>query len=311
MNLYLDNIPTELASKLKHPNSKGEVTPVMHVPDFRGNLQALFALISEMFLFCKRRSNFSTEFFDNVRYKVVMDLNPLEFWKKEIPNFDIDKFNWFNYWRTIPEQKMLDDRKVLIELLHDNGLIFVKENFKHMYEINFLSYPQFEALSLVQESILEVMDHANVDLYSNIVSGGIRGPSLSYFVQKGLAKVGFNLYWVDFTFGGEVVLNDKHLISKLNYNSVNDRFFEYVSQYPKKEIKRSELESVIGKIEKPISKIVYDIGFSGELKKLFFPKVSNNAVYFNSPVTRDDLLGIDFNKEIFLKEVKELKKYPL
>jgi len=116
---------------------------------------------------------------------------------------------------------------------------------------------------------------------------------------------------ISFTFGGEVVLNDKYLISKLNYNSVNDRFFEYISQYPKKQIKRGDLESAIGKLEKPISKIVYDIGFSGELKKLFFPKVSNNAVYFNNPVTRDALLDIDFDKETFLSDIKEMKKYPL
>ena len=155
-------------------------------------------------------------------------------------------------------------------------------------------------LDLREQSLYRIIRD---DLDDGVVDSGLP----TYFIKQGLTRVGYYVYRISFNFGGEIILNDCYQISKLNYDSANDRFFEYIMRFPKTKISRKQLESSIGKLNRPISKLVYDCGFSGELKKLFFPKVSNNSVYFNNPVTQDDLLSIDFNKDTLLEQFKGLK----
>jgi hypothetical protein len=303
MNLYFDYFPKELVGGLKHKNVKSEVLPVMEIPDFEDNLSSLYSLISEFFLFVTRKSRKIDVYLNDFDYQADIPLNPT-YWSKKYPELDLKKYDWFNFWSG---DSVKQNRKSLVDLLADNKLITIKQFDKEVYEVLINPYPQFEGLRQIQGSILTLLDEAGVSLYILGKDGEIHSPLPSYFLEKGLIKVGYNVYTLNYTFGSEILLNNRLSIAKLNYGSPNDLFFEYISQHPKKKITREQLENILGVLDRPISKLVYDIGFSGELKKLFFPKVSNNAVYFNNPVTQDDLLTAKIDEELLLEQLKGLK----
>jgi hypothetical protein len=72
-----------------------------------------------------------------------------------------------------------------------------------------------------------------------------------------------------------------------DFNSENDIFFNYVIKNAGRPIPFDELESISGdKINKRLIHIVRDLGFTGNLKKIFFPVVSKNKVMFVNPITK-------------------------
>ena len=303
MNLYFDYFPKELVGGLKHKNVKSEVLPVMEIPDFENNLSCLYALISEFFLFVIRNSRKIDLYLNDFDYQVDIPLDPT-YWSKKYPELDLKKYDWFNYW---DGGSVKQNRKDLVDLLADNKLITVKNFDDAFYKVSITPYPQFEGLRQIQNRISSLISEAGFSLFVVNKNNETVSPLPTYFIEKGLIKVGYNVYTLKYTFGSEILLNNKFSIAKLNFSSPNDLFFEYISQHPKKKITREQLESVLGLLDRPISKLVYDIGFSGELKKLFFPKVSNNAVYFNNPVTQDDLLKVEIDEKLLLEQLNGLK----
>jgi len=303
MNLYFDRFPKELVGGLKHKNIKNEVLPVMEIPDFKTNLTCLYSLISEFFLFVTRKNRKIDVYLNDFDYQVDVPLNPA-YWSSKYPDLDLGKYEWFNFWSG---KDVKQNRKILIYLLADNSLLTINCFDNDYYKVTITPYPQFEGLRQIQNSILSLLEDSGISLYTLGKDSDIRSPFPKYFVEKGLMRVGYNVYVINYTFGSEILLNNKLHISKLNYGSPNDLFFEYIFQHPKKKIIKEQLESVLGVLDRPISKLVYDIGFSGELKKLFFPKVSNNAVYFNNPVTQDDLLLAKIDEKVLLEQLKGLK----
>ena len=303
MNLYFDYFPKELVGGLKHKNVKSEVLPVMEIPDFKDNLSCLYSLISEFFLFVTRKNRKIDIYLNEFDYQVDVPLNPT-YWSKKYPELDLKKYDWYSFWSV---DGVKQNRKALVDLLADNKLITIKKFDSDMYKVSINPYPQFEGLRQIQNSISSLISEAGLSLFSVTKDQEIVSPLPSYFLEKGLIKVGYNVYTLSYTFIGEILLNDRYVISKLNYSSPNGSFFEYISQHPKKKITREQLENILGVLDRPISKLVYDMGFSGELKKLFFPKVSNNAVYSNNPVTQDDLLTAKVDEELLLEQLKGLK----
>ena len=303
MNLYFDYFPKELVDGLKHKNVASEVLPVMEIPDFENNLSCLYSLICEFFLFVTRNNRKVDVYLNDFDYQVDVPLSST-YWSKRYPNLDLKKYDWFNFWSG---NQAKQNRKILVDILADNNLLTITGFDREVYKVSITPYPQFEGLRQIQNSISSLMDDSGFSLFSVDKSGEIVSLLSTYFLEKGLIKVGYNVYTLNYTFGGEILLNNTFLISKLNYSSPNGLFFEYIFQHPRKKVSREQLEGVVGVLDRPISKLVYDIGFSGELKKLFFPKVSNNAVYFNNPVTQDDLLTAKIDEKLLLEQLKGLK----
>lgn len=307
MNLYFKYFPKELIGRLKHKNISSEVVPVMEIPDFEDNLSCLYSLISEFFLFVTREERGMDTYLNDFDYVIEIPVNPLTHWESKFPELDLQKFDWFKFWQRLDSKITENIRATLLKLLDDNNLITTRNYKNQVYMVSISPYPQFEGLRQVQQSIFNLLDDSGVSLYKFKQDAVIQSPIPTYFIEKGLVKVGYTVYTLSYTFGSEIILNQNYQISKLNYSSPNDLFFEYIYQHPKQKISREQLERVIGQLDRPISKLVYDIGFKSELKKLFFPKVSNNSVYFNNPVTQDDLLTLEFNKELLLEQVRGLK----
>lgn len=111
-------------------------------------------------------------------------------------------------------------------------------------------------------------------------------------------------YKIDYKFSGEIVLNNNYLLAKLNFNSLNDRFFSYVFNNPRKKIKKQEFLEP----DDDFHKILNKIGFKGELLKIFFSKTSMSTVYFNNDLTSEDLKNINYDQAKLELEINLLSR---
>lgn len=108
-------------------------------------------------------------------------------------------------------------------------------------------------------------------------------------------------YWVKFPQTREVIVNNRYLLAKPDLMSENDTVFNYVYEHPNKILTTAEIENATKHtIKKKLSQIIKDLGFTEELRKLFF-NVSNKGILFRNPISENQF------KELNIDELK-LKK---
>jgi hypothetical protein len=111
--------------------------------------------------------------------------------------------------------------------------------------------------------------------------------------EKNLKEI---VYRITYTFDRRILLNKDILISHPNLLSENDLVFKYVYDNPNRQILRDEIEKEIKmKLLKNIPKIIDNLGFTRDLRRVFFSNSNEKQFYFRNPITREDLdnLGID------------------
>ena len=106
------------------------------------------------------------------------------------------------------------------------------------------------------------------------------------------------------------------LLSKPHAIGTNFEMFEFISQKPKENITISilpeSLKSVLG--NKSLSKVLYELGFKGELLKAFFIKRGKIGVcYVGDEVTKNELVarGIRIPKLLKELEIANIKNRPV
>lgn len=101
-----------------------------------------------------------------------------------------------------------------------------------------------------------------------------------------------------YTADRNIILNNQFLIAKPNFNSENDLIFNFLFRHPYQSFSRKEIESEIGiKLFKDFDKIVENLGFKKDLRRIFFD-VSKDKISFRNPVTGEQLkqMKIDYIK---------------
>lgn len=86
------------------------------------------------------------------------------------------------------------------------------------------------------------------------------------------------------------------VIAKPHFESENDYFAAYITNNPGKKLTNQEfVKFKNGKMTKKFDQIINDLGFKGNIKKLFFPNISIKAVEFRNQITMEDMkkAGID------------------
>lgn len=102
-------------------------------------------------------------------------------------------------------------------------------------------------------------------------------------------------YWITYK-AREVVLNDLALIAKPDFNSENDLVFGFLYEHPNKKHSRAEIEKGIKTdINKDLHKVVENLGFASDLRKVFFD-VTKDHICFRNPITKEDLERIGISK---------------
>lgn len=97
-------------------------------------------------------------------------------------------------------------------------------------------------------------------------------------------------YNVTYSTSRDIILNGLMVLSRPTFNGENDLVFSHLFKNPGKSFTKKELEEAISqKIAKDFHKVVENLGFKGDLAKIFF-SVSKNDIKFRNPVLNDDLV---------------------
>lgn len=86
------------------------------------------------------------------------------------------------------------------------------------------------------------------------------------------------------------------VIARPHFESENDYFATYITTNPGKKLTNQEfVKFKNNKMTKKFDQIINDLGFKGNIKKLFFPNISIKAVEFRNRITTEDMkkAGID------------------
>ncbi len=120
-----------------------------------------------------------------------------------------------------------------------------------------------------------------------------------------------SLFSVKFKNNREIILvvdGKAYLLSKPDLDSLNDLFFEYVSNNPDKKITKAEIEVATKKFKnKDFHTALNELGFKGEIRKLFF-LASKNTVYFRATVTGTELEELSIDVAELRKQLLTLKE---
>ncbi len=104
------------------------------------------------------------------------------------------------------------------------------------------------------------------------------------------------VFEITYTEAREVLLNEYLQLAKPDFDRENDLVFEYLVKNPNRTIQQSEIEDTINsRLTKSLHKIVENLGFIGDLRKVFFD-ISKSAIYFRNPVTKPTLERLSMSK---------------
>lgn len=117
-----------------------------------------------------------------------------------------------------------------------------------------------------------------------------------------------NTYFISLR-GKQVLVNSTFLLSSPRFDSENDNFIDYVTSNPGRKLTKEDIEKGTGqkKLKKSLKQIITDLGFSGEIRKLFF-NVSKTAVYFRNNITESELGTLNIDKVSLDKELSALDR---
>lgn len=110
------------------------------------------------------------------------------------------------------------------------------------------------------------------------------------------------LYKVIFNEHNREIRVDGALVGNPDLDSENDLVFGYVYKNPNRTIRLREIEDGIKQsVNKRLTDIMRDVGFKGDLRRVFFKGVTKTSLYFVNPITKEyaeknNLPKIDLDK---------------
>jgi len=109
--------------------------------------------------------------------------------------------------------------------------------------------------------------------------------------QKLRKQLSSPIAWVDYSsITRQILLNDKRVLARLNFNGQNDLVFSYIFENPYRIITLDELEANATRepLRKTLHEFVRAFGFSGTLRQLFFD-VSKRHIYLRKEILETDI----------------------
>lgn len=104
----------------------------------------------------------------------------------------------------------------------------------------------------------------------------------------------------------EILINNRFRIGKPHFNSPNHQFIEYVLARPNSTITREEVLAAKLDTTQQFKGMIDDLGFDGELKKVFFPQISNKAIEFRNHLTDEDIKRFGIDEKALEKRLSKL-----
>ncbi len=115
-------------------------------------------------------------------------------------------------------------------------------------------------------------------------------------------------YFVTLTSSRQVVLNNAFILSSPNFNGENHNFIEYITQHTDVRLQKSQIETDAKiKLKKSFHSILNDLGFTGEIKKIFF-EASKVAVKFRNNIHEAEFESLGVDREKLQLELSGLER---
>lgn len=234
-----------------------------------------------------------------------MSLNDEERWSilKEIKTSAIGNNTQYRvvYDGTLEATTRGQDVKTFFSQLEDKGYVriyFVEEGpeeYLVLYEryILILQKPKFNEIYQIYEK--KFGPNLDIALWDSLIENGSAGNHLS---EQPLYQLRFE--------NGILTLNSKWKLAKPDFNSEN---YNLIDEVMKKESKLtlSDFKKLIGgDPRKSFHQILNDLGFKSELKKVFFPNISKDALIFRNSVTAEMLKNAEIDEDKLNIQIKEL-----
>jgi hypothetical protein len=108
-----------------------------------------------------------------------------------------------------------------------------------------------------------------------------------------------------------IILNGKYLIKRPDFNTLNSELFEYAYNHVNDEVLKSNFEADSGitfSKTKRISNVVYELGFSGQLRELFFPSIAKRSFLFRNYISEAELNESGIDQKDLGEQIKSLGK---
>lgn len=117
-----------------------------------------------------------------------------------------------------------------------------------------------------------------------------------------------NTYFITVSTSRKVLLNNTFILSTPNFVSENHQFIEYVIAHPDQVLTKADFESENVKLKKTMHSILGDLGFKGQVRKMFF-EVSKNKIKFRNYVPETELKALEVNVAELNAELSALERY--
>ncbi|MBI2414376.1 RNA-directed DNA polymerase [candidate division WWE3 bacterium] len=116
-------------------------------------------------------------------------------------------------------------------------------------------------------------------------------------------------HWLEQKETGHIVMDGTYILSNPNVDSENWTFISYVISRSGKQITRKEINADSSeRVLRPFNNILNDLGFKGEIKKLFFPKTGDDSVRFFCKIKYGDMKTMLVDEEKLKSQLKKLKR---
>lgn len=189
------------------------------------------------------------------------------------------------------DDPQVDERKLVLDYLKEEKII-IKYNIK---------------------DVTKVVDITNdgTDFFDEIIAVEAICDVTAKVLVEYLHKLSFlSRFSVDIKDNREIVLNDKYILARPDYYSENHEVFQFVYQHPNKALKKEFIEKKLKiMLKKPLRQTIKDLRFEKELKKMFFPNVSMNAIEFRNNILQKDMDEAKINGKRLREQLKELKRW--
>ena len=160
-------------------------------------------------------------------------------------------------------------------------------NNKHSTKARNLALEYLASKNIIDYNMINTSE---IEIYLNFNKlDNLRQKFREYTKRKESEDANKIIYEVNFNeIKGELTLNKK-LLTKLHLNSENEAVISFLIKNPNKIHTKKEIETEIGRtIGKDFHKIVDNLKFSKDQKKLFF-RTSKDGIIFNNPIRKKDL----------------------
>lgn len=229
-------------------------------------------------------------------------------------------FNWVNFLRVFDVVldiydvvELEDTNKVKIKLL-PNKLKFIElfptdnentkieyidnreKSLKYLWRLGFVTW--------IGKAVKDYSSGFSVDIEVDIDDlKELAKLMKSYYLESLRLKNGEErvAFQVEYSSLRHVLLNGT-VIGKPDFDSENDLVMKFLFEHPNQKFTKKQIEEdCLGQpMKKSFHKIIENLGFKGDIKKLFFSS-STNAIEFRNPITFEtlDKLGVDTKKLVF------------